>query len=162
MNKAQTFPLGSNEPAPRNRNEAWMTAAEVTPFAHGYQQRVCYPRLEAWTTQDGERQLSGDLAATVRALRERDRFLGSKAALTQKWSVKFEGARRRLGGSDQASVPTIMMVAWDERDRGFENEDLDLWTQACKDIVMFLREHGAAYFAVEIVHWDRLDYKVVN
>ncbi|KAI1081311.1 hypothetical protein F5B20DRAFT_60350 [Whalleya microplaca] len=162
MNKAQTFPLGFNTPVPQNRNEAWMTAAEVAPLAHAHEQRVCYPGLEAWTAQDGERQLSGDLEAAVKALREKDRYLGSKAALREKWSIKFEGASRRVGGSDHASVPTIMVVAWDERDRGFKAEDLELWTQACKDIVLFLREHDAAYFGVEIVHWDKLDYKVVS
>ncbi|KAL7623257.1 hypothetical protein AAE478_006938 [Parahypoxylon ruwenzoriense] len=135
--------------------------AEITPYSEIQQKRVYYPNLEPWSSRDGKRYLSSSLEATIKELETRDKFLGSKAALREKWSISFECANRQMKGSTQASVPTIMVVAWDEGDRGYSIRDEELWTQACKDIVSFLRGNDAAYFGVEVIHWDRLDYQVV-
>ncbi|KAI5861264.1 hypothetical protein GGS23DRAFT_598787 [Durotheca rogersii] len=160
LDRAQTFPLRPTKTASERKYEAWMTA-EVAPFSEPQQKRVCYPNLAPWRPRDGERQLNGDLEAVVEGLEARYRTLESARALRAKWSVKFEGARRRVEGSEVASVPTIMAVAWNEDDRGYGPEDEEPWAQACRDIVAFLRENDAANYGVEIVHWDQLDYQVV-
>ncbi|OTB16501.1 hypothetical protein K445DRAFT_316776 [Daldinia sp. EC12] len=161
LQRAQTFPLSINRPIIAEKNETWKIA-EAYPFSKMEQKRVCYPNLEPWIPRDGQRKLTSDLEDTIKELRVRDCFLGSKEGLRDKWSMKFEATNRRMGGSDAASVPTIMVVAWDENEREYGPEDEGLWIEACKDIVRFLRENGAAYFGVEIIHWDRLDYQVVT
>lgn len=35
-------------------------------------------------------------------------------------------------------------------------EDIAIWTRACRDVVTFLRDHDAAYFGVEIIHYKPL------
>ncbi|KAI1400082.1 hypothetical protein F4819DRAFT_462881 [Hypoxylon fuscum] len=160
LDRAQTFPLSQSTAAPKNRQGEWMTA-EVTPCSHVEEKRVCYPDLDSWRPQDGERHLSDDLEATVKGLRSEERFLGLKAEIRTKWSIKLEGAYRRIEGSNTASVPTIMVVAWDEDGREYSAKEEELWTQSCKDMVAFLRNHLSSYFGVEIVHWDMLDYRVV-
>ncbi|KAI0143887.1 hypothetical protein F4776DRAFT_444184 [Hypoxylon sp. NC0597] len=161
LDRAQTFPLCINKPAPESQDKAWLTA-EVIPYSRMGQKRVCYPSLESWRPRDGERKLDKQLETTIKGLKAGDGFLGSKATLREKWSIKFEAANRRMEGSDMSSVPTIMVVAWDEDDRDYSTEDEELWMQACRDIVTFLRDHGAPYFGVEIIYWDRLDYQVVT
>ncbi|KAI1140521.1 hypothetical protein F5Y05DRAFT_320357 [Hypoxylon sp. FL0543] len=161
LNRAQTFPLSIDKPILGSQNKAW-TTAEVVPFSRIEQKRVCYPNLELWRPRDGERKLDSGRETAIKELKARDIFLGSSDALREKWSIKFEAANRRMEGSDTFAVPTIMVVAWDENDRDYTAGDEELWIQACKDIVTFLRECGAAYFGVEIIHWDRLDYQVVT
>ncbi|OTA96485.1 hypothetical protein M434DRAFT_374530 [Hypoxylon sp. CO27-5] len=161
LNRAQTFPLSVNKLTPESRNKAWLTA-DIIPYSKMEQKRVCYPSLEPWHPRDGKRKLDKELETTIKRLKTRDGFLGSNATLREKWSIKFEAANRRMEGTDMSSVPTIMVVAWDENDRDYSAEDEELWIQACKDIVAFLRDHGAAYFGVEIIYWDRLDYQVVT
>ncbi|OTA70371.1 hypothetical protein K449DRAFT_460149 [Hypoxylon sp. EC38] len=161
LNRAQTFPLSVNKLTPESRDKAWLTA-DIIPYSKTEQKRVCYPSLEPWRPRDGKRKLDKELETTIRRLKTRDGFLGSNATLREKWSIKFEAANRRMEGTDMSSVPTIMVVAWDENDRDYSAEDEELWIQACKDIVAFLRDHGAAYFGVEIIYWDRLDYQVVT
>ncbi|KAG4221476.1 hypothetical protein PC116_g30048 [Phytophthora cactorum] len=161
LQRAQTFPLSINRPIIAEKNETWKLA-EAYPFSKMEQKRVCYPNLAPWTPRDGQRKVSSDLEDTIKELRARDSFLGSKENLRDKWSMKFEAANRRLEGTDTAAAPTIMVVAWDENEREYGTEDERLWKEACKDIVRFLRENGAAYFGVEIIHWDRLDYQVVT
>ncbi|KAI8960972.1 hypothetical protein F5Y11DRAFT_348961 [Daldinia sp. FL1419] len=159
--KAQTFPLGIDRLAIGDRNETWKSD-EARPFSLLDQKRVCYPNLEPWMPQDGQRRLSPELEGVIKGLREKDDFLGTQESLREKWSIKFEAANRRTDGAHATIVPTIMIVAWDENDRGYNTDDEQLWTEACKDIINFLRENGAAYFGVEIIHWDRLDYQVVT
>ncbi|KAI0108332.1 hypothetical protein F4814DRAFT_53839 [Daldinia grandis] len=161
LQKAQTFPLNIDKPPTGNRNKTW-TIAKICPFSNMEQKRVCYPNLEPWTPRDGQRNLSIELEDTIKELRARDSFLGSKESLREKWSIKFEAANRRMGGFNIAAVPTIMVVAWDENDRKYSAEDEQLWGEACKDMANFLRDNGAAYFGVEIIYWDRLDYQVVT
>ncbi|KAI1380740.1 hypothetical protein F4677DRAFT_404473 [Hypoxylon crocopeplum] len=160
LDKAQTFPLSFHKPPPKNHIEAWMVA-EVAPYSRIEQKRVCYPNLEPWRPQDGERHLNCDLEATIKELRTNDEFLGLRETLRENWSIKFERSYRRMEGSDTTVVPTIMVVAWSENDRGYSAVDGELWVKACGNIVMFLRDHDASYFGVEIVHWDMLDYRVV-
>ncbi|KAI1211682.1 uncharacterized protein F4807DRAFT_458577 [Annulohypoxylon truncatum] len=160
LDRAQTFPR-INKPTARNRSEAWMTA-DVSPYSRVEQKRVCYPTLEPWCSRDGERSLGKEHADTFKGLKAKDSFLGLGTKMRERWSVKFEGAHRRVSGSDTAEVPTIMVVTWDENDRDYGVEDEELWTQACKDMVTFLRDNGAAYFGVEIIYWDKLDYQVVS
>ncbi|KAI0885531.1 uncharacterized protein GGS22DRAFT_130340 [Annulohypoxylon maeteangense] len=160
LDRAQTFPR-INKPITTNRSEAWMTA-DVSPYSQVEQKRVCYPALEPWCSRDGERNLGSEHEATIKDLKAKDGFLGLGLKLRERWSIKFEGANRRMEGSETAAVPTIMVVAWDENDRDYEVEDEDLWTQACGDMVTFLRENGVAYFGVEIIYWDKLDYQVVS
>ncbi|KAI0833137.1 hypothetical protein F5Y06DRAFT_182969 [Hypoxylon sp. FL0890] len=161
LDRAQTFPLSISKPALGSQSKAWMIT-EVVPCSKMEQKRVCYPNLEPWSPRDGERKLDNDLRATIKELKARDAFLGSRNTLREKWSIKFEAAQRRMEGSEVAAVPTIMVVAWDENDRDYSAEDEELWMQACKDVVAFLRDCGAAYFGVEIIHWDKLDYQVVT
>ncbi|KAI1443484.1 hypothetical protein F5Y02DRAFT_203054 [Annulohypoxylon stygium] len=160
LDRAQTFPR-VNKPTARNRSEAWMTA-DVSPYSWVEQKRVCYPNLEPWRSQDGERSLGSEHEATIKDLKAKDGFLGLGARLREKWSVKFEGAHRRVENSDDASVPTVMVVAWDENDRDYGVEDEGLWKEACREMVAFLRDNGAAYFGVEVIYWDKLDYQVVS
>ncbi|KAI2606275.1 uncharacterized protein GGS25DRAFT_382421 [Hypoxylon fragiforme] len=161
FDRAQTFPLSYRKLAPESRHEEWMVSA-ATPYSNEEQKRVCYPNLEPWCAQDGERHLNSDLEETIKELRANDKFLGSKVGLQEEWSINFESAYRRLEGSDAANVPTIMLVAWSEDDREYDIDDEDLWIEACREIVTFLRDKNAAYFGVEIIHWDRLDYQVVT
>ncbi|KAI1649097.1 uncharacterized protein F4817DRAFT_41746 [Daldinia loculata] len=161
LQRAQTFPLNIDKLAIGNRNKTW-TVAEICPSSNAEQKRVCYPNLEPWAPRDGQRNLSSELEDTIKELRARNGFLGSRESLREKWSIKFEAANRRMEGSNIAAVPTIMVVAWDENDREYSAEDEQLWGEACKDMVNFLRDNGAAYFGVEIIRWDRLDYQVVT
>ncbi|KAI1408467.1 hypothetical protein F5Y13DRAFT_172521 [Hypoxylon sp. FL1857] len=161
LERAQTFPLIINKPTPKNQNKAW-TIAEVIPCSRMEQKRVCYPKLEPWRPRDGERKLDTGLEAAIKELKVKNSFLGSSDTFRQKWSIKFESAYRRMESSDRAEVPTIMVVVWDENDRDYSTEDEGLWVQACRDMVAFLRDNGAAYFGVEIIYWDRLDYQVVT
>ncbi|KAI1389898.1 uncharacterized protein F4822DRAFT_400141 [Hypoxylon trugodes] len=161
LEKAQTFPLNVNRLATLGRKEAWMTT-EIKPCPNMEQKRVCYPELELWCPQDGTRNLTGEPEATLKELKGKDGLLGSKPELQEKWSIKFEGAYRRIKGRDTAAVPTIMAVAWNENGRDYSTEDEDLWVQVCKDVVVFLRNNNASYFGVEIIHWDMLDYQVVT
>ncbi|KAI2469494.1 hypothetical protein F4781DRAFT_431376 [Annulohypoxylon bovei var. microspora] len=160
LDRAQTFPR-INKLTTNSRSETWMTA-DASPYSQMEQKRVCYPNLEPWCSRDGERSLGNEHEATIKGLKAKDGSLGLGAELREKWSVKFEGANRRVEGSDTAAVPTIMVVTWDENDREYGAGDEELWTQACKNMMTFLRENGAAYFGVEIVYWDTLDYQVVS
>ncbi|KAI1462562.1 hypothetical protein F4805DRAFT_452389 [Annulohypoxylon moriforme] len=160
LDRAQTFPR-VNKPTTKTRSEAWMIA-DVNPNSQVEQKRVCYPTLEPWCSRDGERNLGSEHDVTIKELKAKDGFLGLGAKLRERWSIKFEGANRRVESSETATVPTIMVVAWDENDRDYGVEDEELWTQACRDMVAFLRDNGAAYFGVEIIYWDKLDYQVVS
>ncbi|KAI4862034.1 hypothetical protein F4820DRAFT_37683 [Hypoxylon rubiginosum] len=160
LDKARTFPLSLENTTRENRHEIWISS-EVTPYTHSEQKRVCFPNIEPWSPQDGERHLSSDLEALIKGLKARDRFLGLNAEIRKKWSIKFENANRRMEGSNKSSVPTIMVIAWDEDDREYSAADEELWGRSCKDMIMFLRDHDVAYLGVEIIHWDRLDYQVV-
>ncbi|KAI1104748.1 hypothetical protein F4804DRAFT_176724 [Jackrogersella minutella] len=161
LDRAQTLPINLDKPVPGSRNQAWTTAKAI-PYSRVEQKRVCYPSLEPWRPQDGERYLGNELGATIKELKAKDRSLGLKVKLREKWSIKFEGANRRMEGSSAVVVPTIMVVAWNEDDQDYEADDEALWAEACEDMVAFLRNHGAAYFGVEIIHWDKLDYQVVT
>ncbi|XXH03869.1 hypothetical protein Hte_010275 [Hypoxylon texense] len=95
LDKAKTFPLSSDDTPPENRHETWINS-EVTPCAQSEQKRVCFPNLEPWSPQDGERHLSSDLEDLIKGLKARDRFLGLKAEIRKKWSLKLENANRRM------------------------------------------------------------------
>ncbi len=171
---------------------AWMKA-EATPHASTKEQRVCYPRLAAWSSRkDGPRTLDrggsgSDTADKAKELRGKDSYFGGGRAMQGGWEIHVETAiRRRVveesggggggggGGSGRSNsaaavtaeqgeepVPTVMLILYKD-DSTVGSKDIEMWTMACRDVVAFLRDHDAAHFGVEIVHWSKLDFGVVK
>lgn len=180
MDRANTLPLfnrwGAAAAPLQERVGTWTKTAEVVPHANIEQERVCYPRLAPWSLkEDGPRELSGAAAEKARELKSANRTFGGEAALQgTSWAIHVEMARRRRqrcvvegstpdaaeqqqgeGGEGQKHVPTVMLLVYN-KDGTPSPEDIAIWTRACRDVVTFLRDHDAAYFGVEIIHYKPL------
>ncbi|CAJ2502679.1 Uu.00g100730.m01.CDS01 [Anthostomella pinea] len=159
-------PFSAHPAPPQSRREAW-TSAEILPHVDKSERRVCYPRLEPWSSNwDGQRRAHGKASPSLKALAtlEQDpRSQAIEAALGTNthysdWDISIEGSMRRLAGPATASVPTVMLVKYD----GSDSDEYDPaylegpWPDCCESVVELARDAGAAYFAVEVVHYGKL------
>ncbi|KAH9892263.1 hypothetical protein F4778DRAFT_312699 [Xylariomycetidae sp. FL2044] len=166
-------------------------AAAVRPYVNGAQKRVSYPRLAAADASRGDRramprELSEETRAQVQYLRSRESYQQALRDLRREWKIVHEIWYRRVevgveeekkkeeekehekekeGDKEEVVVvwvPTLMLIAWDEESTDFADADKPTWAQTCEDLVSCLRENDCAFFAVEIVHWTKTQFGVVD